>query len=124
NIAIGTLAAHSSTTLTATYVVTQADVDAGQVLDTVRADSDQTDEVQDSVTVTIIQNPVLELDKQLQGNADEDQSGSVSVGDTLTYSFLVSNSGNVTLTNVTLVDPLTGSNISIGTLAAHSSTTL
>ena len=39
---------------------------------------------------------------------DADGSGAASPGDTLTYTFAVENTGNVTLTNVTVTDPLTG----------------
>ena len=39
------------------------------------------------------------------------------VGDVLNYTVTVTNTGNVTLTGVTVVDPLTGQNISGVTLA-------
>ena len=52
--------------------------------------------------------PALSHTKTLQGNADEDGSGTVSQGDTLTYEFVATNSGAVPLTNVTIVDPLAG----------------
>ena len=40
------------------------------------------------------------LMKSLNSNADEDQSGTVTVGDTLTYRFIAVNNGDVVLTNV------------------------
>jgi len=52
--------------------------------------------------------PVLTLVKTLAGNADEDSSGTVTVGDTLTYLMSLGNAGNLTLTSVTVVDPLPG----------------
>ena len=52
--------------------------------------------------------PTIDLDKFVSGNADEDASGDVSLGDTLTYSFHVTNTGQLTLNDVTVVDPLPG----------------
>ena len=41
-------------------------------------------------------------------NADEDGSGDVSLGDTLTYRFVATNDGDVTLSDVVVTDPLPG----------------
>jgi len=107
-----TLDPDETTTFTATYVVTQADVDAGQIDNTATAvgtppiGPDVTD--MDSEMVSIAQMPVIQLEKYLSDNADEDVSGTVSLGDTLTYSFKVTNADNVTLTDVDVTDPLPG----------------
>ena len=58
--------------------------------------------------ITLAEIPILSLFKSLDGNADEDVSGTVTVGDTLTYRMQLGNDGNVTLTNVTVSDPLAG----------------
>jgi uncharacterized repeat protein (TIGR01451 family) len=71
-------------------------------------DSNQTEPDTDSETVTITQNPAIDIDKSLSGNADQDSSGTVTAGDTLTYSFKVTNTGNVTLSNISVTDPLVG----------------
>ncbi len=50
--------------------------------------------------------PALAVDKPAPANADEDGSGDVSVGDTLTYTITATNNGTANLTNVVVSDPL------------------
>jgi hypothetical protein len=57
---------------------------------------------------TLIEIRILTLLKTLDSNADEDASETVTVGDTLTYRMKLGNEGNVSLTNVTVSDPLIG----------------
>ena len=102
-----TLAPGASMVCTATYVVTAADATAGSVDNTATADSDQTPPVPDSETVPVV-TPGLNLVKSQTGNADEDGSGDVTPGDTLTYTFTATNTGTSTLTGVTITDPLPG----------------
>ena len=83
----------------ATYVVSQADLDAGSFTNTATADSDQTAPVDDSETVTFTQAPAMTVLKSVTS------SGPYAVGGTITYDILVTNSGNVTLDNVTVTDP-------------------
>ena len=61
----------------------------------------------DSVTDPIAF-PDITLSKTQSANADEDGSGDVSVGDTLTYEFVATNSGATDLTGVTITDPMPG----------------
>lgn len=89
-------------------MVTLADVAAGVINNTATADSNETDPTPDSETVPVVPKPALSLVKGLQSNADEDGSLDVSLGDTLTYSFVASNDGDIELTGVTIVDPLPG----------------
>ena len=93
--------------LVATYVVTAADVTSWSIVNTGTADSDQTDPVTDGETVTV-PTPGLVVDKVLTSNADEDGSGDVSVGDTLTYTLTATNTGAANLTDVVVSDDLTG----------------
>ncbi|HVL25205.1 MAG TPA: PT domain-containing protein, partial [Thermomicrobiales bacterium] len=124
------LAPNGSVTCTATYTITQDDVDAGQVDNTATAAGTFTgaavDAIPASETVRTLQSPALELVKSAPGIPAE----GVSVNDTITYQFVVTNSGNVTLHNVVLSDPMTGLTWAdpdprqIGTLAPNASTTI
>ena len=111
-IAGSSLAPGGTMNCTATYVVTQTDVDSGSINNTATVNAIDPDgnpvSDTDSETVVPPQSPSIDLVKTLQSNADEDGSGDVSVGDTLTYQFVTTNDGNVTLSNVTVTDPLPG----------------
>ncbi|NOR49395.1 MAG: DUF11 domain-containing protein, partial [Methanosarcinaceae archaeon] len=100
------------TTCTATYVVTQADVDAGWINNTATATG--TPPIGENVTdtddeaVNIPQDPSINLTKTMSEYADEDIDGNVSLDDILTYTFNVTNTGNVNLTSVDVTDPMPG----------------
>ncbi|WP_374687221.1 hypothetical protein, partial [Promineifilum sp.] len=83
-------------TCTATYTVIQADLDAGQVVNlataTAKYNTQTVTSNQDTVTVPFLPTPALTLDKTTT-TANYDQ-----VGDTISYSYKVTNSGNVPLT--------------------------
>ena len=87
-----------SITCSATHVVTQADLDAGSVVNVATGDSDQTAPGTDTVSVPAAQTPGLLVEKAA------DESSFAAVGEVLHYSYVVTNTGNVTLTGVTLVD--------------------
>ena len=112
----GTLSPGGTATYTATYEVLQADVDAGGVLNTAVAmgsspgnTNDVTDDSgtatgQDDPTVTTLgQTPSIALVKSGTFQ-DESNDGFAQVGETIDYSFTVTNTGNVTLTNVGVTD--------------------
>ncbi|MFC8190574.1 beta strand repeat-containing protein [Cellulomonas sp. NPDC057328] len=110
----GVLAPRQSVTATATYVLTQADVDAGGVTNTVVGSAvppgGGTVPGGDTTTVVVPQLPALDVVKS--GTLD----GDGAAGDTVDYTFTVTNRGNVTLTGVALDDPLPGlSDVTFGT---------
>jgi uncharacterized repeat protein (TIGR01451 family) len=101
---------------TATYTITQTDLDNGSVSNsaTANAEDPNGDPVSDSdtETVTASQTATLTLDKSASSATYS------TVGDVITYTFTVENTGNVTLTDISITDPLPGlSAISPATIA-------
>jgi len=102
------LAPGQSVTATASYVLTQADVDAGEVLNSATAvgtppgGDDVEDE--DPHTVPVPRTPAIDVVKD--GTLEPGASG--TPGDVVTYTFVATNTGNVTLTDVTITDPKPG----------------
>ena len=100
------LAPEGSKTITYTHTVTQADVDEGKIDNIVKANGkdpkgNEVDEVTASATVTTVKaDPKLTVEKSASP-----ESG-VAVGDTVTYTVVVTNSGNVTVSGITLSDKL------------------
>jgi uncharacterized repeat protein (TIGR01451 family) len=102
----GTLLPGEFATATATYTVTQADVDAGSVVNTAAASGTTPGGVptdaRGSTTVPIVPNPSLTVAKSASPTSVS------AAGDAVTYTVTAQNTGNVTLTGVTVSDPLTG----------------
>lgn len=92
-------------TLVGTYTVTQADVDAGEVLNTATADSDRTEPVETDLAVPVPQNPDIELVKESELQ-DGNNNGLGDAGEIIDYTITVTNTGDVTLTDVEVVDDL------------------
>lgn len=103
---IGTLAPGQTVEIPVTYTVTQADVDAGSVTNsaTVTAEDPDGNPVEDTDDVTINggQTGSVNILKTV------DQSGFYEAGDELDYTITVVNTGNVNISDATVVDPLTG----------------
>ncbi|MDQ1697841.1 MAG: hypothetical protein QOJ03_3194, partial [Frankiaceae bacterium] len=89
------LALNGSIQCTASHDVTQADLDAGSITNTATASAnyngDTVESNEDSVTVTAVQGPELTLDKA-SPDLDYDH-----VGQVVSYTYDLTNSGNVTL---------------------------
>ncbi|MFC4636701.1 hypothetical protein ACFO3O_22580, partial [Dokdonia ponticola] len=142
--------ASDSTTFTAVYVLTQDDIDAGGVYNLATAEGTDpdgdtiSDESEDPTpidpndpenppidpncpdcTITVIdQDPSLEL---LKDGVYEDTNGDgiVNEGDSVLYTFTVTNNGNVTITGITITDPnvtVTGGPIDLDPGASDSTT--
>jgi large repetitive protein len=86
---------------TADYVVTQADIDAGTVTNIASVASPQVPlptvpgPAQDTATVAGTRTPGMSVDKS------PSVTGTVSVGQVITYTYTIANTGNVTLTAIT-----------------------
>jgi uncharacterized repeat protein (TIGR01451 family) len=102
-----TLAPGASTTCTAVHVVQQADIDAGKVVNTATVTGTPPDGTpipplpSNEVTVTGVQIPGLSIVK-----ASTTASVS-SAGQLVPYTFTVTNTGNVTITDIAVTDPNT-----------------
>jgi gliding motility-associated-like protein/uncharacterized repeat protein (TIGR01451 family) len=112
---VGNLAPAATAVVNTNYTVTQADVDKGSVLNKGltkgNSPDERTPEDEDDEETPIVRNPSIQIVKS-------DNGAQVSkAGDVITYTLTVTNTGNVTLTNVQVNDPLTGLATSVGNLA-------
>lgn len=109
----GVLAPGERATATGWYALTQADVDAGVVFNTASATGvpptipgeeppGPIPPVEDDAIVPVPPAPAIELVKT------NDQDGSARAGDVVIYTFVATNTGNVTLSDVVITDPLEG----------------
>ncbi|MGW8483239.1 DUF7507 domain-containing protein [Microbacterium sp. NPDC055903] len=103
--AAGSLAPGADVTCTATYVVTQADIDAGSITNAATATGTPPNpgttppvSPSDEVTVDAPPAPAMTIDKSA------DVETVTEAGETITYSFLVTNTGNVTLTDIAILE--------------------
>ena len=114
-----TLAPGQAATFTATYTITQADLDNGSVRDTATASGDPpgcsssgcaSTSAGSGLRVALTQAPALTVVKSSPTPSYS------AVGDTIAYGFLVTNTGNVTLSNIAVNDtetaPATQANLS------------
>ncbi len=138
NVAVSpsTLAPNASGTLTQNYTITQADINAGSVTNSALGTAQDSDnntlsdtsgtavDNDDSTIINLPKNSSLALVKSAvyNGNATAAQ-----VGDTITYTFTITNTGNTTLTNAVVTDAklgMTNVAVSLSTLAPNASGTL
>ena len=109
----------TNASVTGSYPITQADVDAGFITNSATAkgfapdgtpvvhDSDPLVPTGNAPTVQpLAQTPQAALFKKMKKWTDTNGDGAVDAGDQIDYSFIVKNTGNVTLTNLKLTEML------------------
>lgn len=106
------LDAGQSVTCTASglYAITAADALAGKVDNTAQASVTTIDQRtmtdSDSVSIPVVGPPSLTLKKTVTAIVDADGTGTNTLGDKITYGFLVTNTGPSPLTQIEVSDPL------------------
>ncbi|HAV78859.1 MAG TPA: hypothetical protein DCX53_16025, partial [Anaerolineae bacterium] len=117
-------------TCTASVITTQGDLDAGSITNTAFASGTGPGgapvvSLTDSATVNAVQSPSIQISKFAASYADNDSSGTLTLGDDLSYRFNVVNTGNVTLNPVTVTDNTFGISVTCpATVLAPSASTL
>jgi hypothetical protein len=108
---ITTLAVGDSSIFTGSYVA----LTPGVLTNTASASDDQASYVIDSVSVTVVESTVVPVySMSIVKTADASE---VTVGDTVNYRIIVTNTGNTTLNGISVTDAMIGLNGTINTLA-------
>ena len=110
---------------TASHTVTLSEMDSGaDIVNTATADSDQTGPDTDDASIPVQQLASMAIDKAVASISGGNGNGSLdAVNDVVNYAVMVSNTGNITLHNVTVTDPMTGLSVSDVTLVPGASET-
>jgi uncharacterized repeat protein (TIGR01451 family) len=113
----GTLLPGQSATFTGSYTLTQADIDKGHRDNRANVTSNQSPSAHADVSMPVTWVPGIIIQKS--GSLNLGANGIADAGDTISYTFTVTNTGTVSLTNVIVTDAkVTGiSPASVATLA-------
>ncbi|MFD2035770.1 gliding motility-associated C-terminal domain-containing protein, partial [Belliella marina] len=112
---VGTLSPGESKSVTASYTVTQEDMDGGSILNAASVQGEdpngETPGDEDELETPVDQNSGIALSKTA------DKSEVSAAGELITYTLTVTNTGNTTLTEVVISDPKLGVEENVGTLS-------
>jgi len=105
----GTLGVGQSEVIDSSYVLTQANVDANAALTNTATVTDSQN-VSQSASASVLPTyaPEVSITKAVTSITDVNGDGLTDAGDIVNYAITVTNAGDVTLTGVTVADPLTG----------------
>jgi uncharacterized repeat protein (TIGR01451 family) len=103
---LGTLNVGETWVYTATYTVPLADMNGtGNYTNQATFDSAQTNAFSTGiVTTNVTRTPALTIDKNFTITTDQLPTGTADAGDVITYTYTVANSGNVTISGVSVSD--------------------
>ena len=115
---IDTFAPGETRTFETSYVVTEADVIAGKVVNNATGEAENPDPKKEETPVTPgeKEDPVETPNPGLTVVKTSDAEGQVTLGQKITYTITVTNNGNVTISGVKLDDSLTGDNWTLGNI--------
>ncbi len=105
----------TNSTIKGTYTIKQADIDAGKVINSalVTAQDPQNNNITDKSGKTLITDdptdtPLVPKSASIALMKSASVSGTGVLNNVITYTFTVKNTGNVTLSNVVVTDPMIG----------------
>jgi uncharacterized repeat protein (TIGR01451 family) len=120
----GVLEVGESWTYLASYTADQEDVNSdghgdSLLTNTVTVDTAETDPQSATTATPVDQNPALSVTKQVYALGDGNDASTATgvidgAGDTITYRVVVTNTGNLDLTSVSVTDLLEGASFSLG----------